>query len=67
MSIGLGHLRMRPDDFWRMTLPEFFAACDGYLESRGVRKAGRVTAPTRAEVASLFAQLDDQGRLKSNG
>ncbi|TDX61923.1 putative phage protein (TIGR02216 family) [Methylosinus sp. sav-2] len=67
MRIGLGHLHMRPDDFWRMTLPEFFAACDGYLESRGVRKAGRVAAPTRAEVDALFAQLDDQGRLKSNG
>jgi uncharacterized phage protein (TIGR02216 family) len=66
MRIGLGHLRMNPDDFWRMTLPEFFAACDGYMESRGVRKGGRVGPPTRAEVDALFAQIDDQGRLKPN-
>jgi uncharacterized phage protein (TIGR02216 family) len=64
MRIGLGHLRMSPDDFWRMTLPEFFAACDGYMEARGVRKGGRAAPPTRVEVDALFAQLDDQGRFK---
>lgn len=66
MKIGLGHLRMRPDDFWRMTLPEFFAACDGYLESKGIRRGGSgVDAPTREEVDALFAQVDDEGRLKT--
>ncbi|WP_244613228.1 phage tail assembly chaperone [Methylosinus sp. Ce-a6] len=59
---------MRPDDFWRMTLPEFFAACDGYLESKGVRRGGHGGgAPTRAEVDALFARLDEQGRLKAHG
>ena len=62
MKIGLGHLRLSPDTFWRMTLPEFFAACDGYLEAKGVRKGGGdVSAPTKEECDDLFAQLDDQG------
>lgn len=26
MSLGLGTLRMRPETFWRMTLPELAAA-----------------------------------------
>ena len=65
MRLGLGHLRLEPKAFWRMTLPEFFAACDGYLESKGVRRAGGPHgAPTRAEVDALFAQLDGDGRIK---
>jgi uncharacterized phage protein (TIGR02216 family) len=57
MKIGLGHLRMRPDDFWKMTLPEFFAACDGYMEAKGVKNGGiEVQAPTREEVEALFSQ-----------
>jgi uncharacterized phage protein (TIGR02216 family) len=63
MRIGLGHLRMRPDDFWAMSLREFFDACDGYMESRGVRRGGGGAAPTREEVDALFARLDDEGRL----
>lgn len=68
MRIGLGHLRMRPDDFWRMSLREFLDACDGYMEARGVRRTGAGGgAPTRDEVDALFAQLDDQGRLRADG
>ena len=65
MRIGLGHLRLPPDAFWRMSLPEFFAACDGYLESKGIRKGGTpgADAPTRDEMDALFAQIDDQGRM----
>ncbi len=67
MRIGLGHLRMRPDDFWRMTLPEFFSATDGYLESKGVKRGrGGHGAPTREEAGALFAQLDSEGRMKRN-
>lgn len=68
MRIGLGHLRLPPDAFWRMTLPEFFAACDGYMESKGMRKAGIGSgAPTREEVDALFSKLDSEGRLKPDG
>lgn len=57
MKIGLGHLRMSPNDFWRMTLPEFFAACDGYMESKGVKR-GVTAAPTREECDELFAMAE---------
>ncbi len=66
MKIGLGHLRMSPDAFWRMTLPEFFAACDGYMEAKGVRR-GSTDAPTREECNELFAMVDSEGRMKPNG
>jgi uncharacterized phage protein (TIGR02216 family) len=66
MRIGLGHLKMSPAAFWRMTLPEFFAACDGYLESKGARKPGAaIGPPTREEVTALFRQLDEEGRLRN--
>jgi uncharacterized phage protein (TIGR02216 family) len=67
MRLGLGALRYSPDVFWRLSLPEFFAAVDGLLESKGVKQAGRGVrgAPSRAEVDALFARLDDEGRLKS--
>ncbi|HEY4343034.1 MAG TPA: phage tail assembly chaperone [Parvibaculum sp.] len=29
MELGLGHLRLAPRDFWRMTLPELAAAARG--------------------------------------
>jgi uncharacterized phage protein (TIGR02216 family) len=62
MKIGLGHLRLRPDDFWRMTLPEFLAAAEGYCESKGGGGAtANVRPPTRAEIADLSAHFDDQG------
>lgn len=61
MKIGLGHLRLPPNVFWRMTLTEFFAAVDGYLESKGVRKDGNANdAPTKEEVESLFTELKKQ-------
>ena len=62
MKIGLGHLRYAPGVFWALTLPEFFAATDGYLESKGVKtRSGSSGAPTRAEIDALAAQFDDQG------
>lgn len=61
MKIGLGHLRLSPDAFWRMSLPEFFAACSGYLEARGVRSDVGAGAPTREEIDELMATLDGQG------
>lgn len=68
MRIGLGHLRLAPDAFWRMTLTEFFTAVDGYLESKGVRKGGNAhDAPTPEEVEALFAQVDQMNRQEQNG
>jgi uncharacterized phage protein (TIGR02216 family) len=67
MKLGLGCLRYTPDTFWRLSLPEFFCAVDGFLESKGVRKEGSIRdAPTQEEMDALFAQLDDEGRM-TNG
>ena len=68
MKLGLGHLRLTPDAFWRMTLTEFFAAVDGYLESKGVRKGGdELEAPTSEEVEALFAEINKQNKQEQNG
>ncbi len=32
MQIGLGKMQMRPDDFWNMSLVEFYAALEGFAE-----------------------------------
>jgi uncharacterized phage protein (TIGR02216 family) len=62
MKIGLGHLGLRPADFWRMTLPEFMAAAEGYCESKGGGGASvTINPPTRAEIDEVSALFDDQG------
>lgn len=38
MELGLGFLRLAPDDFWNMTLRELVAALDGYAESKGGKR-----------------------------
>jgi hypothetical protein len=35
MQMGLGVLRLRPADFWAMSLPEWRAAAEGYKLSQG--------------------------------
>lgn len=68
MKLGLGHLRLAPDAFWRMTLNEFFLAIDGYLESKGVRKGGDANdALTPEEVEALFAEIEKQNKQDQNG
>jgi uncharacterized phage protein (TIGR02216 family) len=39
MEIGLGHLRLGPGEFWRMTLPELAAAARGVGLARGGAEA----------------------------
>jgi len=63
MKIGLGHLRMRPDDFWRMSLPEFFAAIDGYLEAKGANKETGIAPPSADEVEEMFATINAKGDI----
>lgn len=41
MEVGLGMLRLPPDQFWSLTPREFYAAVDGFLESRGHEPARR--------------------------
>lgn len=68
MKLGLGHLRLAPDAFWRMTLTEFFAAIDGYLESKGVKRDGGASdAPTPEEVEEMFANIEKMNGQAQNG
>lgn len=46
-----------------MTLFEFFAAVDGYLESKGVSSEKKVKPMTRAEYMDLLAELERQGKI----
>lgn len=64
MTIGLGHLGMRPADFWALTLPEWLAAMDGYCEKHGIGKGGSdARPPSQAEIDDLVAVLKSKGRL----
>lgn len=52
MALGLGQLRLAPDLFWRLTLPELAAA------ARALRPAG--DAPiTRGALAGLMTRFPD--------
>jgi uncharacterized phage protein (TIGR02216 family) len=54
MAVGLGRLKLAPDVFWRMTLPELRAAAGGL--ARSTRALGR------AELEALIRQYpDDDG------
>lgn len=58
MQIGLGVLGRSSADFWAMTMPEFQAALEGWLEVR--RGSGSAAlAPTRAELGEPMASFPD--------
>lgn len=52
MTLGLGTLRLAPETFWRMTLPEIAAA------ARAVRPRVQA-AMRRGELASMMARFPD--------
>ncbi|MDR3497742.1 MAG: phage tail assembly chaperone [Parvibaculum sp.] len=55
MEIGFGVLRLPPDQFWRMTLPELAAAARG----AGLASAS-ITAMTRRELSALAGRFPDR-------
>lgn len=44
-----------------MSLPEFFAACDGYLERKGGKAGG--SKMTKADLDAAMAGVDEEGNL----
>ena len=52
MAMGFGLLRLSPENFWAMTPIEFERAARVLLP-------GRVTAPDRAELATLMRMFPD--------
>lgn len=63
MALGLGHLHIPPEQFWRMTPRELFAAADGYLASKGI--APGVEPMTKADVLRMSEDYEKQQRLKA--
>ena len=55
MEIGFGHLRLSPDAFWRMTLPELAAA------ARALGFGADAGGITRAELQALMQTFPDAG------
>lgn len=54
MEIGLGHLRLAPQDFWRLTLPELSAA------ARAIGLGSRRETITREDLAMLSLKFPDR-------
>ena len=58
MELGLGVMGLASRDYWAMTVLEFHAALDGWLEARGLR--GRISAPPlREELEAMMARFPD--------
>jgi uncharacterized phage protein (TIGR02216 family) len=55
MHVGLGLLRLSPNDFWAMTPREFAAAA-------GHSRRASALPPTRAELSRLMREFPDEGR-----
>lgn len=53
MAAGFGHLRLSPQAFWSMTVPEFSAAI------RGLRGPAEADPMTRAALEALIALYPD--------
>lgn len=58
MALGLGHLQIQPQQFWRMTPRELFAAADGYMRRMGVDPDKIVEPITKREVEEWFANYE---------
>ncbi|MCE9650574.1 MAG: phage tail assembly chaperone [Parvibaculum sp.] len=58
MEIGLGHLRLAPQEFWRMTLPELAAA------TRGLGIIQNADALSRADFENLMAEFPDETKIR---
>lgn len=61
MAMGLGVLRLPPEQFWRMTLHELFHAMEAINP-----RVGSKDAPARSDLERLIAaHPDDQERNQS--
>lgn len=56
MKLALGKMGMRPDDFWNMSLIEFYAAMDGFAE---FHSGGKPPPLRRDELEDLMELYPD--------
>jgi uncharacterized phage protein (TIGR02216 family) len=54
METGLGKLQLSPDDFWNMSLVEFFAACAGFAEFHSGGKPPPLKQSDLQEMMELY-------------
>jgi hypothetical protein len=54
MELGLGHWMMAADDLWRLTVNEYLAKLDGYMEANGFNAPERMTASRLDELKQLY-------------
>ena len=56
MQIGLGKMQMRPDDFWNMSIQEFYSAINGFAE---FHSSGPPPPLTKSELDDLMERYPD--------
>jgi uncharacterized phage protein (TIGR02216 family) len=56
MKIGLGKMQIRPDDFWNMSLIEFYAAIEGFSE---FHSSGKPPPMKKDELEDLMERYPD--------
>lgn len=59
MVLGLGILRLPPEQFWAMTTPEFTAALEGYCWGMGYGFLGEGVPLGREELEELRGRFPD--------
>ena len=56
MKVGLGKMGMRPDDFWNLSLNEFYSATEGFSE---FHSGGKPPPLSRYELDDLMERYPD--------
>jgi len=56
MKIGLGKMQIRPDDFWNMSLIEFYSAIEGFSE---FHSSGKPPPMQKDELEDLMERYPD--------
>jgi len=56
MQIGMGMLRMTSEEFWNLSIKEFYAACEGFRE---FNSGGKPPPLTRNELDELMEMYPD--------
>lgn len=62
MRVGLGHMQIRPSDFWEYTLSEWLFAIEGYRMKNG---GGEPDPMTRGELDRMMKEYPDEHRHAS--
>ncbi len=56
MEIGLGKMQMRPNDFWNMSMIEFYSALNGFAD---FHSGGKPSPLNKDELQDLMERYPD--------